>query len=79
MLLVFLDLRKAYNTVDRGHLLTIPEGYGSGTCMYRLLAVFWDQKEVFTRPKRVSRPAVQGNPGDHPGWNNLDHPVKFYC
>ena len=48
MLLVFLKLHKAYNNVDCGHHLATLEGYGSGPCMCRLLAVFWDQQDVVT-------------------------------
>ena len=43
LLLVFIDLLKAYDTIYRGRLLTALGGYGAGPHMYRLLAVFWDQ------------------------------------
>ena len=33
LLLVFLDLQKAYNTVYQGRLMTTLEGYGSGPHM----------------------------------------------
>ena len=49
LFLIFLELRKSYNTLDRGCFLITLEGYGAGPCMQRLLAVFWDQKEVVTR------------------------------
>ena len=49
LFLVFLELCKAYNTVDSGRLLTTMESYDAGPCMFRLLEVFWDQKEVITR------------------------------
>ena len=42
LLLVLLDLQKAYNTVYRGRLLTTLEGYGARPHMCNLLAVFWD-------------------------------------
>ena len=48
LFLVFLDLQKAYYTVDFGCLMTTLEGYGAGTHMCSLLSVFWDQKEVVT-------------------------------
>ena len=48
LLLVFLDLLKAYNTVDCGHLMMMLEGYNPGPCMFRLLALFWYQQEVVT-------------------------------
>ena len=40
LFLVFLDLRKAYETVDCERLLTTLEGYGAGPCTCILLAVF---------------------------------------
>ena len=48
MFLVFLDLQKAYNNIDRGRLLTTLEGYGSGPHMCSILEVFWNQQEVVT-------------------------------
>ena len=38
--LVFLDLRKAYDTVDQYRLLTTLDGYGSGPWMCGLLETF---------------------------------------
>ena len=40
LLLVFIDLHKAYGTVYCGCLLMTLEGYGSGPSMCRPLAVF---------------------------------------
>ena len=48
LFLVFIDLQKAYNTVDRGRLLNNLEGYDAGPHICRILAVFWDQQEVTT-------------------------------
>ena len=38
LFLVFLDLRKSYDTVDQGCFLATPEGYGAGPHMCRILA-----------------------------------------
>ena len=43
LLLVFLELKKAYDTVDRGQLLTTLEGYGAGPHMCRILQKFWEK------------------------------------
>ena len=40
LLLVFLDLMKAYDTMDRDLLLVTLEGYGSGSWMCGLLETF---------------------------------------
>ena len=40
LLVAFLDLKKSYDTVDRGCLLMTMEGYGAAPHMCRLLAVF---------------------------------------
>ena len=38
--LVFLDLRKAYDTVDQEHVLVTLEGYGAGPHICGLLETF---------------------------------------
>ena len=48
VLLVFLDLKKSYDTIDRRRLLKTLEGYSSGRCMCRLLSVYWVQQEFVT-------------------------------
>ena len=42
LFLVFLDLRKAYDTVDRDHLLITLDRYGAGLQMCGLLDTFWE-------------------------------------
>ena len=41
LFLVFLDPRKAYDTVDRGRLIRTLEGYGAVPQMYKLHKNFW--------------------------------------
>ena len=48
LLPIFLNLRKAYDIIDRGGFLKTLEGYGAGPCMCRQLEVFLDQQEVVT-------------------------------
>ena len=55
LFLVFIDLQKTYDTVDRGHLLMLLEGYGASPRMCRLLEVFWNRKK--------SSPTKRGIPG----------------
>ena len=49
LLLVFLDLRKAYDTVDRERLLITLKGYGAGPHLCGLLETFWDCQQVVPR------------------------------
>ena len=49
LFLVFLNLKKAYDTVDHGRLIRTLEGYEAGPQMCKLLATFWDHQEVVIR------------------------------
>ena len=42
LFLVFLDLRKSDDTVERERLLITMEGYGAGPRLCGLLETFWD-------------------------------------
>lgn len=65
---VFLDLRKAYDTLDRERTLEILAQYGAGARMLRLLRQYWDQQQVVARqggyhgdPFEVTRGLTQGD------------------
>ena len=49
LLLIFLDLRKAYDTVDREEAMTTMEEYGVGPNARRLLQAFWDSQKLVAR------------------------------
>ena len=66
---VFLDARKAYNSLYRERCMEIPRGYGLGPNLKRLLHRFWDDQEVvlkvgrlYGRPFRMERGVTQGEP-----------------
>ena len=42
LLHVFLDVRKAYDYLDRSRCMEIMRGYGMGQRMARLIAHHWD-------------------------------------
>ena len=66
---VFIDLRKAYDAMDRERCLAILEGYGVGQNMLRLLRYFWDEAVLVCRaagnygkPFKAGRGVTQGGP-----------------
>ena len=49
LFLVFMDLRKAYDTMYRERLLIRLDGYGVGPHQCELLETFWDRQKGFPR------------------------------
>ena len=64
LFLVLLDPRKAYNTVDRFHLIRTLESYGAGPQMCNLLANFWARQEVVIRQNRYHGPNFMATWGE---------------
>ena len=65
----FIDLRKAYDAMDRGRCLEILEEYGVGPNMLRLIRFFWDYADLVCRavgnygaPFKAHRGVTQGGP-----------------
>ena len=56
LLLVLLDLCKAYNNIYRESLMMTLEVYSAVSLMFRLLTVFWDQKQVINRQNGYPSP-----------------------
>ena len=66
--MIFLDLRKAYDTLDRARTLDIIEQYGVGDQWLSLLRTFWESQQVaaaqagyFGTAFQPSRGVVQGD------------------
>jgi hypothetical protein len=65
---IFVDLRKAHDTLDRDRALEILEGYGVGPRSLKLLRQFWAQQKVvakqsgyYGKPFDATRGVTQGD------------------
>ena len=65
---IFLDLRKAYNSIDRGRVLKILEKYKVGPKIRRYISSVWEnqrfllrQQGVYSVPLDVERGCTQGD------------------
>ena len=67
LFLLFLDLRKAYATVDQEHLLITLEGYGAGTRLCGLLEFLWDLQKVVQIQNGFRGPAFPTTRGTSQG------------
>ena len=54
---VFIDVRQAYNFLDREICMKILRKYGLGTKLQRLMHRYWDKQKVYQKPGSSS--------GDH--------------
>ena len=61
LFLVFLDLRKAHNTVDRPRALQTYREYGMGPRMCRLLGNFWEWQQVVAQQQGFHGPVFTSN------------------
>jgi hypothetical protein len=66
---VFLDLKKAFDAMDRDSCLLVLEGYGVGPNMRRLIRHFWDKVQMVCHASsnygmsfKASRGLTQGSP-----------------
>ena len=51
--MIFLDLHKAYDALDRYRCLEILEGYGMGTRSRRLLHTYWRRLTMVCKGGRI--------------------------
>ena len=66
---VFIDLKKAFDAMDRGRCLLLLEGHGAGPNMRRLIRHFWDEATNVCRtsgnygtPFKAGSRVTQGGP-----------------
>ena len=60
---IFLDLTKAYDALDRSRCLEILEGYGVGPSARRLLTTYWSRLTMIARAGGYYREAFKGARG----------------
>ena len=83
---IFLDLQKAYDTVDRGRTLEILEQYGVGVRTRTLLHQLWERQQIVARqagshsdPFGATRGVTQGDPVSPTIFNIVvDAVVRFW-
>jgi Reverse transcriptase (RNA-dependent DNA polymerase) len=68
LFMIFLDLKKAYDTLDPGRTIGILQGYGVGKMTCNLIKTIWDndvmvrqQAGFYGKPFKASRGAHQGD------------------
>ena len=61
--MIFLDLTKAYNALDRSRTLEILKGYGVGDRVRRLLTVYWERMRMVVRAGRYYWEGFKGERG----------------
>ena len=59
--MIFLDLHKAYDVLERSRCLEILEGYGMGPQSCRLLQTYWGRLSVVARAGGYYREAFKGD------------------
>ena len=67
LFLVFLDLKKAYDTMDQERPLITPEGCGVGPRLCGLLETFWGHQQVVPKQNGFHGPALPATQGTTQG------------
>ena len=60
---IFLDLTKAYDALDRSKTLEILKGYGVGDWVRRLLATYWERTTMVARAGQYYGTGFKGERG----------------
>ena len=61
--MIFLDLHKVYDALDRSRCLEILEGYGVGTHTIKLLQTYWHRPTMVARAGGYYGTAFRGERG----------------
>ena len=60
---IFLDLTKVYDALERSRSLDILKGYGVGQRVRRLLREYWNKSTMVARAGGLLRDRIQGREG----------------
>ena len=73
--MIFLDLTKAYDALDRSRCLEILEGYGVGPSARRLLTTYWRRLTMVAIAGGYCGKAFKGGEGGHAGLPAVPHHI----
>ena len=74
---IFLDLTKAYDSIDRDRLIDILAGYGFGPNMLRFLRQIWDNAHLVLRQMGMERRIRLISFTDHSLWDHTTWDLHF--
>ena len=75
---IFLDLTKVYDALDRYRSLDILEGYGVGPRARLLLQTYWGKSTMVARAGEVLRDRLQGSEGGDTGQPTVTHHLQHF-
>ena len=73
MYMIFLDLTKAYDALDRSRSLEILKGYGVGDRVRRMLREYWDKTTMVARAGGYYGKGFKGGEGSDAGRPAITH------
>ena len=73
---IFIDLRKAYDAMDRERCVEILRGYGAGPHILRLVTKFWENASLVCL--RPICPPLPSAPGGHPRCHSISQIVQHH-
>jgi hypothetical protein len=75
---VFLDLRKAFNSMDWERCILLLEGYGAGPLLVRLVHNYWAGCHHVLSSSWILRRAFQGRSWCHPGQTSFRQALQHH-